>query len=177
MSYQPPASIDLGALARGTAHLTPALCANLVEAAVICLSSRGHSPGAPLQVDGARVTLAWEPPDPRAFASRADMQEATEHGATAVAIALVRAATDLDVVERAWKGTGFDYYLARSTDGPTFARAACLEVSGILEEDESLMQKRLRQKVAQVKRGGAELSGFAVVVGFRAPRAAVERVR
>jgi hypothetical protein len=176
VSDRPAAPIHLGALARGTAPLTPARCANLVEAAVVCWVSKGHASGAALLVDGAPVGLTWDPPDPRAFASRADSQEATEHGATAAAIVPVRAGADLDVVERSWKGTGFDYFLARSADGPPFARAASLEVSGILDEDEPTVQRRLREKVAQVARGGAGLPGYAVVVGFRAPRAAVRSV-
>jgi hypothetical protein len=176
MTFRPPESLDLSALAGGTAHLTPALCADLVEAAVVCLAGKGHVPGVCLQVHERAVSLAWEAPDPRAKRSRGDPQEATERGATALAIALVRGGTDLDVVERSWKGTGFDYFLASSTDGPTFARAACLEVSGILDDDHRIIEQRLRDKVAQVQRGGAGLPGYAVVVGFRTPRAAVRIV-
>ncbi len=171
MSDRLSAPIHLGALARGTARLTPALCANLVEAAVVCLWSKGHASGAALLVDGAPVGLTWDPPDACAFASRADSQEATERGATAVAVALVRAGADLDA--RAWNGTGLDDDLARSAGGPAFSRAASLDVSGILDAHEPAVQRRLRDKVG---RGGAGLPGYAVVVGFRAPQAAVRSV-
>jgi hypothetical protein len=48
-----------------------------------------------------------------------------------------------------------------------------LDVSGILDAHEPAVQRRLRDKVG---RGGAGLPGYAVVVGFRAPRAAVRSV-
>ena len=169
-------AIDLEALALGTEALSPATCGALVEAAVLLLENAGHQSGVTLQEVAPAVFLNWGPVDPRAVASNADPQAATESGAVAVAIALVRATTPHDVVRRSRKGTGFDWHLARKGAPAPFADAWCLEVSGILDEDEGEMAYRLKNKVAQIAQGGQELPGYAVVVGFGAPSARLRAV-
>lgn len=160
-------------LARGTAHLSRAVCGNLAEAASVCLESRGHTPGVKLTIDKAAVEVVWGALDLRAEASHDDPQDATEEGAVAVAIELVRGGTGLDLVRRSRKGTGFDYHLGPRGSTSPFAGAACLEVSGILEENASKLEARAQAKVAQVLRQGSGVPGFAVVVGFTTPRAIV----
>lgn len=58
-------------------------------------------------------------------------------------------------------------------EAPPFTASACLEVSGILAEDDALMSRRIDAKVRQVTDRGAGLPGFAVEVGFAGPRAVV----
>lgn len=171
--FAAPPAIDLEELARGTACLTPAVCANLAEAAAVCLTTQKHEPGVALRVGGALVRVAWGPLDGRAADSHADPQEATEEGAVAVAIELIRRGTPFDVVRRSRKGPGFDWYLGANRNAPPFAESACLEVSGILDETPTLLEERAKRKVAQAQSGGSGLPGFAVVVGFAGPRAIV----
>ena len=176
MSFKCPSHVDLRAFAQGTHHLSPAMCANLAEAAVVCLTQQGHVSDIPMDVDGQEVTVVCGTPDTRAGASHADRQEATEEGAVALAITLVRDGTEFDVIQRSWKGTGFDYFLAHAGSNPPFDRAACLEVSRIFDEDDLTMARRIKQKQQQIDAGDGALPGFVVVVGFRQPRAAVRSV-
>lgn len=111
MSFRPPSRIDLAELEKGTIALTPAVCANLAEAAACCLEQGGHQNGVAMSIEIANVTVNWRKVDERAAASRADKQEATEEGAVAIAIQLIRGGTNYEVVERSWKGTGFDWFL------------------------------------------------------------------
>lgn len=139
------------------------------------ISERAEAhPGASLAVGDGQVPLLWAIPDPRAAGSHDDLQEATEEGAAAIAITLVRNGSSLDVVRRSRKGRGFDYYLGPRRPGPPFSDSACLEVSGILHEDDGAMASRCRSKLRQVQRGGLGLPGVVVVVGFRQPGALVE---
>lgn len=176
VTFAPPDEIDLRQLAKGTDHLSPAVCGQLVEAAVCCLAHQGHDNGAHMEVNGSAVVVRCGDLDPRANASHADRQDATEDGAVAIAIALIRAGTDLDVVQRSWKGTGFDYFLTSGTGNAPFEGSACLEVSGILAEDDLSMRRRVAAKVKQVDAGDGALPGYVAVVGFSLPRAAVKSV-
>jgi hypothetical protein len=71
-----------------------------------------------MYVDGKPVIILCSELDPRANASHADRQDATEEGAVALAITLVREGTDFDVVQRSWKGT------SASTTSSRLRRAA-----------------------------------------------------
>lgn len=105
MTFIAPSAIDLCALALGTPALSPAMAANLAEAAVVCLTQKGHLSGVNLSVERSQVAVQWATPDLRAGASHADQQDATEEGAVAIAIQLIRGGTDLDVVRRSRKAS------------------------------------------------------------------------
>lgn len=104
------------------------------------------------------------------------MQETTERGATAVALALVRARTGFAAVERSRKGTGCDWFVGDDGTGPPFQHKKRLEVSGVLHETDAEMARRIAQKVAQLQRGRSALGGYAVVVGFEEPVARMAEV-
>lgn len=163
--------LNLDTFAEGTRYLSPAKASAMAEAAVVCLQHQGHHPG--VHLDGEDVQLLWSSLDSRAEMSHQDLQEATEDGATAVAILWVQARTGLQVVRRARKGPGFDWHLGPDAGGPPFAGTHCLEVSGILDDAPPLLTKRLREKLAQIRRGGTGIPGYAVVVGFRTPAACI----
>jgi hypothetical protein len=161
--------IDLAAFGRGTPHLTPAACAAHAEAAVVCLEHQRHRTGVSLQTDGAPVEVVWNEPDPRAAGTHHDLQDATESGAVALAIELVRLDTGLEVVRRSRKKTGFDYHLGPPDAVEPFDGTHCLEVSGVLDETDAVLERRLAQKLEQVRRGGTGVPGYAVVIGFHRP--------
>jgi hypothetical protein len=79
--------------------------------------------------------------------THADTQEATELGACGVAILLVTSVTDYNVVERSYKGTGFDYWLTRQ-GSKNLSFDARLEVSGILDGSKAAIAARGKQKTA-----------------------------
>ena len=172
---QDSGEVNLVEFALGTPALSPATAADLVEAAAVCLIEEGHQDGVILEVrPPPSVQLRFSEPDQRAFASRADPQETTERGATAIALALLKAKTGYGVIERARKGTGCDWYLGDDDGGPPFQKKLRMEVSGIRQEDEQELRRRGRQKRAQLMRGDDKREGFVVIVGFVAPVATVE---
>lgn len=117
--------------------------------------------------------MAWPRTNDQARREWADPEEATEHGAVGIAILLVDRLTDYHIVQRSFKGTGFDYWL-----GPKNSRAfqgtARLEVSGIRSGEKAEVEKRVSQKCAQTKRSdNLGLPAFVVIVEFGTPVAVV----
>lgn len=169
------APLCLSALARGMEGLSPAKGLELAEAASVCLGHGRHRSGVELAITGhwqRTRPLVFDEPSPQARRTHADLQEATESGACALAIAVARDETGMEVVERARKGTGVDYWLGR-TVGVFEAR---LEVSGILAGGRPELERRVRQKLAQIQRAGpSDVPGYAAVVEFTDPRVHVER--
>lgn len=146
----------------------------MTETATVCLFQYGHHENGVLIFQGKEVPIVCGPLDPRAIDTHADLQDATENGAVGIAITLVRSVTSYEIVERSVKGTGFDWYLRQANSTEPFENSACLEVSGILKEDSTLMERRTKEKLKQVETGGKGLPGFVVVVGFKRPQAVVE---
>lgn len=132
----------------------------------------------PLRVSGfsnARYSLTWPPGTDQSRRTWHDLQEATELGATGVAVLLAKQETDHVVIERSVKGTGIDYWLGDASDAPLFQRKARLEISGILQGNDRAVGARVRQKLRQVARSNCVLPAFVVVVEFGKPRAVIEQ--
>ena len=105
-----------------------------------------------------------------------DDEVATEHGAYAIATLLVPRITNLQVVERSKKGTGFDYWLGSSTETEAlFQNKARLEVSGIRAGPEATIVGRLRKKLGQTQKSDATLSAMVIVVEFSGPQSRVAK--
>ncbi len=179
--------LDLNDLGKGLPAITPSWGAAMAEAAAVCLSSEGHAPGVYLSTQGTpaqNYVLTWGPtPNPgQANLSWADTQEATEYGATALAVLLARAETGHTVVQRSRKGTGIDYWMGEENDGPPFQHKARLEISGILHAlgDQRAVRRavaaRVSQKVQQVWRSGTLPPAHVVVVEFGTPLAEMQTV-
>jgi len=138
-------TLQLSRLAEGMPGISGVFGAALAEAATICFERNRHSSGVSLQVDGSfselfRVLWAQLEDLEQAKRTWADAQVATEHGGYAVAALLVTALTDLTVIERSRKGTGFDYWLGpKNAVEELFQNKARLEVSGIGAGSESIV--------------------------------------
>lgn len=148
----------------------------MVQAAVVCLADRGHASGARLTVDGsftAAFAVTWAESATEAVRRFwNDLEEATQQGAYAVAILLIRAMTGYTVIERSRKGTGFDWWLG--TDDNLFQGKARLEVSGILRGSTKRVNSRLKARLEQTRRSDeGALPAYVVVVEFGTPRAKV----
>jgi hypothetical protein len=122
-----------------------------------------------------RFSLLWDPPSEQAKRCWADLEEATEYGAYGIAIVLVHELTQLTVVERSRKKTGFDYWLGdRDDPAPLFQDKTRLEVSGILRGENTVVLAREKLKIAQVKRYEStetrRLPAIVIVVEFGTPR-------
>lgn len=162
-------------LAEGMEGLSPIKGRELAEAAEVCLDHNGHDPGVELQITGESETsrrLEFEPPTDQTRRTHADLQDATEAGACAIAIGIARDQTGYQVLERARKGTGVDYWLG-TTIGVFEAR---LEVSGILRGTDAEVRRRIAQKRRQMRRSdGDGLPSYAAVAEFSTPLLCLER--
>jgi hypothetical protein len=102
-----------------------------------------------------------------------DLEEATEWGACALALLVMRALTGYDVVECSRRGTGFDYWLGTGNSAP-FPHMSKLEVSGIRHGDTAMIAARMSSKRRQTETAVGQEPVFIVVVEFSEPRAQVE---
>ena len=148
----------------------------LAQAAVVCLECEAHTSAVRLAVDGAfsaTFSLWWTEgvtEAKRRFWN--DLGDATQWGAYAVAILLIRALTSYTVIERSRKGTGFDWWLG--TDDNLFQGKARLEVSGILRGTPRRINNRIKARMGQTRQSDhLALTAYVVVVEFGTPRAKV----
>lgn len=169
--------LDLGDLGDGTmVGLSPEVGSSLAQAGAVCLESQLHAPGVDLAITGEVVgthPLRWEPADEQARLSWGNEIDATEDGAAGIAILVARRVLGLMVTSRSRHGTGFDYWLGGDTAEPPIQGAVRLEVSGVRSGSSSVVARRLKQKLDQMQRGDATVAGYAIVVEFGRPTAAV----
>jgi hypothetical protein len=166
--------LDLAKLKTGCPALTPSAGAVLAEAASVCLSSRHAGTTTKIRATGAtRKTydISWLAVTKQMQRSYNNPHDAPRDGACGVAILLVQDVTGLSVVDRAWTGTGFDYWLGE--DDGLFQNKARLEVSGILAERAgNTPASRLAKKKNQTKRSDLlRLPAHVVIVEFSKPSA------
>lgn len=157
----------------GTA-LSPAFYRYCAEAAAFCLAHNAHQSGARIAVNGSRTAnpaVRWAEVTEPMKRTYADWPVATEHGAYALAMLLIPRLTDYEVVERSKKGPGFDFWLNhKGKRSVLFQHCARLEVSGILQDDEAEVRRRVKKKMEQLTPSDGRLPGWVVVVEFSAPR-------
>lgn len=167
--------IHLGSLKKGTPGITPEVGGSLAQAAAVCLEKQKHTSGKEMRIDGdfkSMFMVFWEEVTQQMRLCWADFQDATEWGACGMAVLLVERLASLTVVERAYKGGGFDYWLG-ADDGSLFQRKKRLEVSGILQGNEGDIRYRVGRKLRQTDRSRTELPAVVVVVEFGEPRSRI----
>ena len=156
----------------------------MAEAAGACLESQGHLQGIQLRVIGYtndNYELAWPEITEQVNRTWNDSQEATEYGAMAIAVLLIKKEVGYLVIERARKGTGIDYWLGEEADRPLFQRKAKLEISGILKAQgnenaiERAVAVRVDEKLRQASRSGDSLPTYVIVVEFGMPLAEIRK--
>ena len=107
-------TMNLNALAKGMPAITPEFGAGCAQAGSVCLESHGHPCGVKMAGRGIYThayEVHWTPTDDQTKKCWGDMQDATEFGACGIAFILIRQLTPFTIIERARKGTGFDYWL------------------------------------------------------------------
>ncbi|MFM2431562.1 MAG: hypothetical protein RLZZ511_2775 [Cyanobacteriota bacterium] len=171
------ADLNLDALATGLPAVTAAFGAALGEAAMVCLDSQGHRSGVEIVVEGdfsACFRVGWS----MAVTEQVrrcwnDLPYATEQGAYGLAFLIVQELTGYAVIERSIKGTGFDYWLGEALpiSQLAFERKVRLEVSGILQGQESRIRARVKEKIEQTQQYGSRLPAYVVVIEFGQPQA------
>lgn len=145
-----PQTLDLGSLAQGLPPgLTPERGAAMAQAARVCLTESRHPSPCGLTVDGGhsgRMPLAFQVATDAESRSWNDQEEATQQGAYAVAILVMKQLESLTVLERSRRGTHFDWWLGTSDGGPLFQDKVHLEVSGIRDGSEARISERVAEK-------------------------------
>jgi hypothetical protein len=184
-------SLNLSDLGKepGMPGLTTARAISFVEAATVCFETNGHCESAKVSVSVAKpnqmrdesVTEDLQLKFPRAskqvHSTNKDLQDAAEEGACAVAISIVQRLFSLRVLERSYKGTGFDYWIGRE-ESEGLQGMERLEVSGILAGDHSEIKRRVKRKLDQVAAGSERnrsLPQCVVVVEFSLPQTRIIR--
>jgi len=131
-----------------------------------------------MQVSGELSTSAavhWAAPSERAGRTWADPEVATEHAAYAIAALVIGEISELEVVERSRKGTGFDFWLGKKGNDPSlFQHRARLEVSGIRCGTSGDIRERVRRKRAQTEQSAGSLAAIVVVVELGGPLSWIE---
>lgn len=169
---------DFDALRSGKLGISAIYGSFLAEAASHCLQFHQHENPILLSITGD-LTLAgmfaWCDAVELGEATWADLHEATEYGAYGVGIVVALRLTEKSRVERSVRGTGVDYWIGdgASHDGP-FQCTARLEISGILNGDETKIAGRLRGKLSQSQRSNStRLPAYIAVIDFARPEARV----
>jgi hypothetical protein len=150
------------------------------ENCMICLDNQGHISGVGLSVDyrgnNDRFDIVWtgHVTDPLKNAYR-DLIRATDYGACAIALLLLRELTDYKAIEQAVIGTTVDYFLISDYGDDTliFNHSARLEVSGILKESPmNTVRARISAKQRRLK-PSTTLPALIIIVEFSNPKSAV----
>lgn len=174
------ATLSARALDRRHPGVTRAIGAVYYEALCVALARHHISPVSIVVHRGAlRVarTAAFQKPSKRARDAWANETDTTANAAYAICLVAVEDSEGLVAVHRAETQTGADYYVA--PPGKTLEDLeACfrLEVSGVNEGGQSVLAQRLKEKVAQTRRGRSNLPAIATVAGFRELTVLIERV-
>ncbi|MBV8277550.1 MAG: hypothetical protein JO170_20125 [Verrucomicrobia bacterium] len=165
-------TLFLKELHQGMYGLTPECGMACAQAADVCLelTDAPHPAGfAVLGEDSVRLDVIWNPPSEQAKRSWRDRIEATEQGATAIALLVSKSYLGEEVLERSYIGGGFDYWVGKTVDSADLFRdKKRLEISGLLEGDINELRRRSEKKIAQTRRSD-ELGyqAYVIVVGFR----------
>jgi len=154
-----------------------AICA---DAAAVCLDERGHSTPVTLTIEGIQlceIQIQGDAIDDTIRRFNADREVATEYGAYGIAALIMPHLTGLTIIERSvkGKGLGFDFWLGSLVENPgtLFQRKARLEVSGIRQGSDSLIQTRVNIKLEQIRPSDDVAPGYVSVVEFGTPKARI----
>ncbi|UBF29285.1 hypothetical protein K9N68_16490 [Kovacikia minuta CCNUW1] len=170
MAENNPPLLPLQNMAERHQALTPSVAGSYLEAARVCLDQHHVSPKEfTLENDKIEsiAKLEWESADNRIQAAWANVIDATEAGAYALAIAATELLKGMVAVHRAETMTGADYYIAPAGEElEDLEHWWRLEVSGT-HSDKSEVKRRLRVKIDQARQGNSNRPALAAVIGFR----------
>lgn len=171
-------TLDLETLRTGVLGLTPEFGSFCLQACTVCLDNSKHLNGVSAKLSETysdTLNLTWTSiVDNQVLRNWKDLQEATEYGATAIAILLAKELTEFTCIERSSKGLGFDYWLGDENDFGIFQNKAKLEISGILEESETnTLETRTKIKESQTKKSAfLNMNAHICVMEFSNPKCA-----
>ncbi|MCU0239088.1 MAG: hypothetical protein MUC29_06570 [Pyrinomonadaceae bacterium] len=163
----------LNELEKGFSGISVAWGKLLCEASSYCFDFQKHKNGVEMLLKGDSETnfqVVWENEITEQTRNAwNDTQDLTEFGASGVAILLIIKLTEYTVIRRARKGEGIDYWLGEKDSELPFQDSARLEISGILEGNESKIKARVKQKKEQTFPTDGELPAYIAVIEFSKP--------
>lgn len=189
--------LDLNDLGTGQNPAITATIGNaLAEAGAVCLETNRHQPGVQLAVRGHtnnRYQLTWPLAVAQAALGWNDPEKAVEEDATGIAVLLANRETGYWAIARSRKGPGFDYLLgdadtlniseaersvrsqwAKVLGDTSLVPRGRLEVSGILNGNDSQVKARANRKLEQTKPSDHwGIPAYVIVVEFGRPLAEV----
>lgn len=172
-------NLNLNDLNQDMPGLTAAFGSVMAEAAAVCLENQQHPIGVSLAISGSSTQsflLDWNAVTAQQVSAYNDLQEATELGASGIAILLMEKITGNVVLERSRKGPGFDYWVGKQDDDDLFSNKNRLEISGILNGTSTQFTSRINQKKRQMLPSSGLAPGYVIVVEFGNPKAHMEAV-
>ncbi len=176
-------SLNLDDLHMGIPVISKRGAGLLIECCMYCMHTRGHKTNVrlDLKVLGAKGACAvcWNDTVTRTWSYRYDGNETktTEHGATAIALMVIKEYTDYTAVREAYKGTRVDYVLSRKDfDEDTFIfdqADAYVEIRGIRKETKgNTIVSAARKKLQRLNKAvgiDKDLPCYVAVVEFGQP--------
>ena len=171
-------TINLLDLKNGFPGMSTVSAEHCYEACMVCLHRNNHFEEVLLELMGDLITqviLKWENYfDEQIDRTWKDQEEATEHGAVCISAMLVKECTDYTIIERARKGTGFDYWLGYENEIPfQCSYSARLEISGIFNDEKgNSINRRFQKKMKQTEQSDhTRLTAYISIVEFGKPKA------
>ncbi len=168
-------TLDLKEIGEGLPGLSPTSGKHLVEGCIVCLKRHNHSNiGTKLSVYGDHAVeckLVWNSKifDDQLDRTWADQFYATEHGAVCIAILLALKLTNYTIIEKSARKNGFDYWLGQKGDH-LFQRKARLEISGIFQGNDKLVNSRFKVKMNQTNQSDyLRIPAYIGIVEFSNP--------
>jgi len=181
MTAEKNKSLQLSSLANGLPGITVAYGQVLAEAGAICFNDQDHPNGTALDVKGdfkSQYDVYWPPVTDQITRCYSEEERTTELGAEGVALLLTLDLTDSTIIQRSFRGTGFDYWLGQviGDEELPFQNTERLEISGIRNGDYNQVKARVKKKQTQVKASdNMDLPALIIVIEFSTPIAQVER--
>lgn len=168
--------LNLDILKNGLPGFSKTVGAFLAEAALVCLEENHHQSGVLIEVTGdfkEVFEVIWSGNiDSAVKEGWRDLKEATEYGASAIAILLLRELTPFQYFERMKQHEVGDYLIKRSKDAIPFS---FVEISGIWKSSPSnSVNVRIKAKQKQIsKKVNTKLELFTIVTEFGEPKAKI----
>jgi hypothetical protein len=168
--------LDLQEIAQGYYGLTEICGSHLLEGCIAALWQHDHSNNLKLTLTGSiSKTFELKYPEEKKTSQLAnswkDRDDATEYGAACIGILLAQKLTQFEVIERAVKKTGIDYWIGNSEDGILFQKKARLEVSGIFRGNDADIDARYSKKSHQTDPSdNTMLPAYISITEFSKPR-------
>jgi len=168
-------AIHLNSLSDGFPGITPKYGSFLSEAAVVCLEDQNHPSGIRMTIDGDinhQLNVFWDNIENRnqVYRTWQDYEETTEYGAYGLAFLIVSNLTDYTITQRAMKGKGFDYWIAKKNSNDfLFQNNGRLEVSGIRKGDNSKINSRMKEKISRINKYENDIPLIITIIEFSKP--------